>query len=175
MGFAINAATTAHYIADAVALIIIIVSCVKAAKKGFIGCLFEFASTIASVIIAFSFAERAVETTNGLFGLSESLGSIEATLLVAGALLFVACKLVLRVVRKILTAILEHIPLVGSVNKILGLAVGLIESVFFICGALALLSLAQIPELSTFFSDCILLNYLYNQNPIYLILSWFIA
>jgi uncharacterized membrane protein required for colicin V production len=167
--------TTTHYIADAIALVIMIVFSVRAAKKGFVGCLFGFVSTIASAVIAFSFAEQVAILTNGFFGLSQMLPSNEATLLVGGVLLFVACKLILRIVRMILTAILDKIVLVGSINRILGFAVGLIESLFFICGALAILSLLQNAQLTLFFSDCILLNYFYNQNPIFTILSWILA
>lgn len=165
-------ATTTHYIADAVALVIIILFSVRAAKKGFVGCLFGFVSTIASAVIAFSFAEQASLATGGFFGLSKFLPSPEATLLVGGVLLFLACKLVLRIVRKILTAILDKIVLVGTLNRILGFAVGAIEAIFFICGVLLILSLFQSQELSLFFSDCILLDFFYNQNPIYTVFSW---
>ncbi len=168
-------ATTSHYIADAIAIVIMLIFSVRAAKKGFVGCLFGFVSTIASAVIAFSFAEQAVRVTNGFFGLSTMLPSAEATLLVGGVILFVVCKLLLRIIRALLTTLLDKIVLIGSINRILGFAVGLVESLFFICGGLAILSLLQNEQIAIFFSDCILLNYFYNQNPIFTILSWILA
>ena len=170
--FHLNAlnAEPVHYVVDGIALIIMIIISVRAAKKGLIGCLFGFVSTIVSLLVAFFTTGSVVSLTGGLFGLQAAIGR-EATVLIAGVVLFFASKLLLRVLRKILTAVIDKIPLVGSLNHILGFVVGILEAALIVSGLLALVSLLPIDEISAFLDSTILLKAFYYNNPIDLIID----
>ena len=65
--------TIMPYLVDIVLVAILALFMFVCAKKGFITCLFGFISTIAAVVLAFSFAGLAAEITGGLFGMESAL------------------------------------------------------------------------------------------------------
>ena len=70
---AFNAIQWKSYIADgAVALFVLIISII-CAKKGFVGCLLGFLSTIIAVVAAVALAKPILEATDGAFGLQDVL------------------------------------------------------------------------------------------------------
>lgn len=101
----------------------------------------------------------------------EALGGV-ATGLVAWLALFLLTKLVLKIVEKIFSSLVENLPIVGAVNVLLGLCVGVLEGLLIVSGVIAIFSLLPIEGMTTFFNECVLLKWLYNQNPINTILSW---
>lgn len=71
----------AHYAVDGIALVVLVVASVKAAKRGFVDCLFGFLSTIVALILAFTLTKSVIEWTNGLFGLRETIENAAANAL----------------------------------------------------------------------------------------------
>ena len=103
----------------------------------------------------------------------EALANV-ITSFVAWLVLFLATKLLLKILEKLISSIVENLPIVGAVNSLLGFAVGALQGLLVISGVVAVLSFLPIGGLTTFFNECILVKWLYNDNPINLILSWII-
>ena len=100
----------------------------------------------------------------------DALGGIVVTF-IAWLVLFLASKLVLKLVEKILSSIVAKLPIVGALNTLLGFVVGALQGLLIISAIVAVLSFIPIDGLSSFFNECMVLNWLYNHNPINLILS----
>ncbi len=103
----------------------------------------------------------------------ETAGDLIATL-ISWIVLFLTTKLLLKILQKILSSIVEKIPVVGALNHLLGAAVGLLQGFLIVCGVVALITLIPIDGVSTFLSECTVLGWLYNNNPLYTILGWII-
>ncbi len=67
-------------IVDIAALLIVLISALSCMKKGFINCVFGLLTVVVSLGVAFLFVNVVVETTDGFFGLQESVttAAIEA-------------------------------------------------------------------------------------------------
>lgn len=87
-------------------------------------------------------------------------------LLICGILIFIVARLLLLLIEKILTKIVNSWGLAAMLNRTLGFAAGLLEALIFICGALAILSLIPVEGITTFFDKTLVLKYLYHQNPL---------
>ena len=103
----------------------------------------------------------------------QTAGDLIATL-ISWIILFLLVKLVMKILQKILSAIVEKIPVVGALNHLLGAAVGLLQGFLVICGVVAILAVIPIDGIATFLSECTVLGWLYNNNPLYTILGWII-
>lgn len=103
----------------------------------------------------------------------EALGGV-VTGFVAWLALFIVTKLVLKLLEKLVSSIVESLPIVGAVNSLLGFVVGALEGLLIISGVVAVLSFLPIEGLTTFFNECTIVKWLYNDNPINLVLSWII-
>ena len=103
----------------------------------------------------------------------EALGSV-ITSFVAWLALFLIAKIVLKLVEKLVSSIVESLPIVGAVNSLLGFCVGALQGLLIVSGVVAVLSFIPIDGLTSFFNECVLVNWLYHNNPINLILSWII-
>ena len=166
-------AEIANYAIDGAAILCILILSIIAARRGLIGCLFGFLSTIASLVLAFLLAPILVTATGGLFGVEEALGMLAAKLLCWVALFFI-CKLLLRFIRKLLTAVIDKIPLVGSLNHILGFVVGVLQGLLTLSGILAVAALLPFAQITEFVDGTILVRALYYHNPIPVILQWLV-
>ncbi len=103
----------------------------------------------------------------------QTAGDLIATL-ISWIVLFLITKLVLKLLQKILSSIVEKIPVVGALNHLLGAAVGLLQGFLIVCVVVAILTLIPIDGVSAFLSECTVLGWLYNNNPLYTILGWII-
>ena len=159
------------YFLDVIVLVVIAIYAISCTKKGFVNCLFGFVSTIASFALAFLFSNTLLEGTNGLFGLAESVGIYVASAL-SWFLIFIVVKLVIRIIKKFVTAIVEKIPIVGALNHWLGLAVGLIEGVLIVWIVLAVVGFVATysADVAQIVSEAIEQSFLakifYENNPV---------
>jgi uncharacterized membrane protein required for colicin V production len=106
------------------------------------------------------------------------MGSAVAKLgatLIAFIVLFLMIKFLLKLLSRVLSSVVEKIPLVGSLNSLLGFAVGILEGFLIVCVAVAVLSLIPSESMTAFFDECIFIKWLYNANPLYTVFSWFIS
>ena len=95
--------------------------------------------------------------------------------LVAWLAVFIIAKLLLKLVRRVLNSIVESLPIVGSLNHLLGFAVGGVKGLLIVCGVIAVLALIPAEGLSTFFNETVIVRWLYNSNPLHVILGWIIV
>ncbi len=230
-------AVAATYVVDAVALLVILIFAAKAAKRGFVDCLFGLISTVGAFLIALVFTKAFLSLTGGLFGLQGVLaGSFEKTFsevngfnidisaqgienaladkklpaflidmimenfkgseipygttlamvvggelgklaatLIAGFALFLIAKLALRILKNVISGIVKSIPIVGTLDSALGFVVGILQGVLIVSLAIAVLALIPAEGISAFFSEGILVNFLFHNNPIHVVLGWIVG
>ena len=94
--------------------------------------------------------------------------------LVAWFAVFIIAKLLLKLVRRVLNSIVEALPIVGSLNHLLGFVVGALKGLLIVCGIIAVIALIPGTEINAFFNECAIAGWLYNSNPIHVIFSWII-
>ncbi len=97
------------------------------------------------------------------------------TSLIAFFLVYILVKVALSFVKKLLSSVINKIPVVGKVNRILGMLVGVIQGFLILGGIVAVLSILPSDGIQNFFDDCLLLKALYNHNPINVIIGWILV
>lgn len=122
---------------------------------------------IDSVVESVGNSEVAAGTTVATL-LAQKVSGFAASLL-SWLAIFLLVKLVLRFLRKALTSIIENIPIVGSLNRLLGFFVGALQGLLIVSGVIAFLALIPAEGMNTFFNDCVFIGWLYNHNPIHTI------
>lgn len=93
--------------------------------------------------------------------LSQFLG-----LLISGIVIFIAARLVLLIIEKILTKIVRSWSLASALNGLLGCVVELLKTAIIICGVIALVSLLPWEGITTFFDQTLVVKYIFHNNPI---------
>ena len=96
-------------------------------------------------------------------------------LFLCGLLLFFGVKLVMLILRKLLTGVAESVYLFRKINRLGGMFVGLFKGLVIACGILAIAALIPNDALHAFFNNTMILKGFYNANPIHLILVAFIS
>ena len=164
-----------HYAVDIIAVIVILISGITSFKKGFNRSLFGFVSTIVAIILANYLTKPVIGWTNGIFGLVDKVGNMYIGYLISFFVVFLAIKIVTALLSKILSSLVEKIPLVGSLNRLLGFVLGLVQGFFIVCGVVAVVRVLPLGSIQTFVNDCTFVKWLYNSNPLHTIFSWFMA
>lgn len=103
----------------------------------------------------------------------DAVAKLGATL-ITFFLLFILIKLLLKLLSKALSSIVQRIPIVGTLNGLLGFLIGAIEGLLVLSAVIAVLSLFPSQSMTAFFNECIFIKWLYNSNPIYTVFGWFI-
>lgn len=94
--------------------------------------------------------------------------------LIAWFAVFLIAKLFLKMVRRVLNSIVESLPIVGSLNHLLGFAVGGLKGLLIVCAVVAVLALIPAEGLTAFFNETVIVKWLYNSNPLHVVFSWII-
>ena len=97
-----------------------------------------------------------------------------AATLVAWFVIFLIAKLLLKLVRKFLNSLIKSLPIVGSLNRLLGFIVGGIKGILIVCAVIAVIALIPAAGLNAFFNETVIVRWLYNSNPLHVILGWII-
>lgn len=87
--------------------------------------------------------------------------------LIAWLILFLVIKLLIKLIERFLTSIINKLPIVGSLNTILGFTVGILQGLLIISGVIAVIALFPSESTATFFNETILVGLLYNHNPLH--------
>ena len=95
------------------------------------------------------------------------------TLFLCGLALFFGVKLVMLILRKLLTNIAESFFLFRKINRLGGMLVGLFKGLVISCVILAVAALIPNEALHVFFNQTMILKAFYNANPIHLLLASF--
>ena len=109
--------------------------------------------------------------------LGQYVGSVLSqylVLFICGMALFFGVKLVMLLLRKLLTAMAEGISFFRKINRIGGLLIGGVAAVAIVCVLLAIVALIPNDALHAFFEDTIILRELYHNNPVHALLSSFV-
>lgn len=113
-------------------------------------------------------AEGQTDVVAGIQELSHFL-----TLVVAGVVLFILCKIVLKILEKIFRSLIEHISFINAIDKLLGAVIGLAQGALTVL--LILAAITMIPEAATsvggLLDQTLFLGVLYHENPILQIFS----
>ncbi len=105
--------------------------------------------------------------------LGQAVGSL-AGMLTCGILLFIAIKLVVSILKKVLNGLIEKLTLLRGLNTLLGSAFGLLYALVIISLVLAILTVLPINGVGEFLSDTLLVSALYSHNPLIYLLSVFL-
>ena len=81
----------------------------------------------------------------------------------------------LRVLKNVISGLVQSIPIVGTVDSALGFVVGILHGVLIVSLAIAVLALIPSESISAFFSEGILVNFLFHNNPIHVVLGWIVG
>ena len=160
-----------NYLLDLLVVAVLLIYTVSCAKKGFVECLFGLISTIAAFALAYMFSGTVLEMTDGFFGLAQDIGFMAANSL-SWVVIFLAVKFVIRIIKKVVTAILDKIPLVGSINHLLGLVLGVAQGLLIIWTVLAVIAFLSTSSVDMVFKvlaamdETLLAKELYRNNPI---------
>ena len=95
--------------------------------------------------------------------------------LIAWVVVFFVAKLLLLLVKNIVCSIVENMPIISSVNTLLGFLLGVLQGLLVISGIIAVLSIIPIPGITSFFNGCVFVGYIYNHNIINVILGWILV
>ena len=94
--------------------------------------------------------------------------------LIAWILLFFLAKLIIHFLQRFLSVLVKKLPIVGSVNTLLGLAVGILEGVLIVSIVVAVFGLFPSLALAEFFNGAFVIKVIYNHNPLLLVLKLFL-
>ena len=128
---------------------------------------------IKMVVEEFGDATIAAGTTIAML-VGQSLGGL-ITGLICWTVLFLIVKGLLFIVRRVITGVLEQIPIVGKLNHGLGFVVGAVKAVLIFSAIIAIFSIIPSEGMSNFFNECIFVRWMYNRNPLNVILSWILV
>lgn len=103
----------------------------------------------------------------------ETIGKLAATL-VAWLSLFIITRILLSFLRKVIKSIVDKISLIKAIDGLLGFVVGALEGVLVLSALLAMVSMIPQANVVSMFQETVIVNYLYNQNPLTSILGQFI-
>lgn len=87
-------------------------------------------------------------------------------LLISAVAIFIVAKLVLFIIERILTKIVQSWSVASALNGLLGFVVGALKALIFICVVLAIVSLIPSEGLVSFFDKTLVVKYLYHDNPL---------
>lgn len=79
-------------------------------------------------------------------------------------IIFLLIKLLCFILDKTLGDFIKRVPIIKSVNAILGFAVGAIEAIFFLCGILSIVALFPVDALREFIDSTTIMKFFYNNN-----------
>ena len=131
-------------------------------------------SAIIATLVAKKYMGTAIPEGSTLASLVGATFAELLTSLIAGIILFILIKIVIFILRKFFTKLTEKIGLLDKLNRLLGMAVGFIEGIFVVSLIMSVLALIPSPAITEFFNHSLILNMLYNHNPIVSMLGWFL-
>lgn len=118
---------------------------------------------ISAIASAFSGGEEIPAGTT----MAELMAPVVAQLLlniISFLIVFILIKVICFILNKTLGEVIKHIPIVRSVNALLGFAVGVIEAVLLISGVLSLVMFFPIDPLREFITSTTVMNFFYENN-----------
>ena len=103
------------------------------------------------------------------------VGQTCSRLLITGLsflILFLVTKLLINLIKHILKALAEKIALIGSLDRLLGAVVGIVEGLLLVSFILSILSYIPSEAIMTYLNESMLAGWLYNNNLLSMIMGW---
>lgn len=126
------------------------------------------------VVDEFGNASLPVGTTVGAL-LGQSLGELIAGVISWIVIYLLSKYVVFFIFKKVLTKLLDKIPVVGKANHVIGFVVGALKGLLIVSAIFAVIALIPSTAIGTFFSKCWFVGLLYNHNPLHVILGWILV
>ena len=89
--------------------------------------------------------------------------------IIVGVALFIVALILITVLANLLSSFLDKVPLLGTLNHVLGMLVGALEAIIYVYIILAVLSFLPMADLQTILSQTTILNWLRENNIIMLL------
>lgn len=156
---------------DIILIAIVILAVVLASKKGFASSLLETASVLISGVASYKFSEPVSTFVCDTF-FAENANEITYafTQIVVFIILFIVFSILLKFASKLLSSVMDKIPLVGTANSVLGGVLGFIKAViivYVICTLCYLIVLSDnTAEIKNIISDSYIYQFLIENNPV---------
>ncbi|WP_107840739.1 CvpA family protein [Metasolibacillus meyeri] len=163
---------------DIILLVILFISCVIGAKRGFIVQLIHLGSFLIALLVAYIYYKPLAQkfvlwipypgfTENATMTLVLDSLDVDRTFyrVIAFALIFFVTKLVLQIIGSMFD-FLTYLPLLGSLNRLLGAVLGFIEFYFIIFIALYVLALLPLEFIQSVLNKSILTSLILEHTPV---------
>lgn len=108
------------------------------------------------------------------FAVGNTLSGLSINL-ITFVLIFVAVRLAMILVKKILTGLVNKISLIAKVNYLLGFAVGVVEAFLILNAVLAVLALIPSEAITGYLDKSIIVGWMYNNNVLNIIMGWILV
>ena len=95
--------------------------------------------------------------------------------LIAWLVVFLVAKLLLLLIKNLVCSIIENLPIISSLNTLLGFVLGIFQGLLTVSAIIAVLSILPVPGVTAFFNNCFFVSFLYNHNIINVILGWILV
>ncbi|MCT6924533.1 MULTISPECIES: CvpA family protein [Bacillales] len=163
---------------DIILLVVLFISCIIGAKRGFIVQLIHLGSFLIALIVAYIYYKPLAQkfvlwipypgfTENATMTLVLDSLDVDRTFyrVIAFALIFFVTKLVLQIIGSMFD-FLTYLPVLGSINRLLGAVLGFIEFYFIIFIALYVLALLPLEVIQTVLNKSILTSLMLEHTPV---------
>ncbi len=142
---------------DIICLVFALITVLVYTKRGLIKGVFHVAKTILAFVFAYLFGEKATEWLfEDLISVSLPIPSLLESVL-GYVSVFLVSLLVLWLVAAILSKICERIPIIGAVNRLLGVLLGLLIAFMTLAAVASLVKLLF--EDADFYAESVVLNF----------------
>lgn len=128
-----------YWVIDAAAAVILFAFSLAGARKGAICSVIGLCSTLLSLVAAYSLAVPIANLFDYWFA-AYSKGGVFLWTAISAVIAFFAAKLLLSLLARFLTGIVNRIRVLGATNTLLGAVIGLLKAVILIFGVLAIIS-----------------------------------
>ena len=92
--------------------------------------------------------------------------------LITWVLLFIVARLIFSLLKQLIGFIISKIKILGVANTVLGVAIGLIESLLIVYVVLAILSVIPVAAISTYIDGSLFVRWMYHNNLLNVVLGW---
>ena len=129
---------------------------------------------LASLVLKVAGKQETIEAGTTLAMLLAEATSALAATICSGLALFILIKIGVRIIRGILNAVAEKLPLIKGLNILLGAVVGVLQVVLIVCTVLAILTVFPIVSVSEYLDNTLYLGWLAQNNPLVNIIGMFL-
>ena len=104
--------------------------------------------------------------------IGSSVGSFLA-MGVCGIVVFIVAKILMSLTKGLFNSIANSCGFIARINVIGGVLAGTFKAFALLCIVLAVLSIIPIESISAFIDNTLIIKYLYHNNPLMAVFSWF--